>query len=454
MPMQYHERDDFITVRQYSTYRGMIPAPNGFHTRGIQLDNTKWQHVPSTVEVNFGVTLHESKNRVIIKTVLGRTDILDYIDVIMTSSYDTIQFSYRLLALSCKYLAIEGGCQVMKRFQLEFNDNAQLSKVVFKLRQLKCLVKEVPYRCPTIAVQERFPYTKINDFENRNFSQNYYQNEENNTQCSFQSFEGGDGSRNTALGELSQTIHNESKQNTKEYNHDYLTGLKISYDNFNNNQHVSHFTTLGAYQDTLLEPVPEQNENNHILGKKNENANMNYLSQSSTYRNFIPIRKEDINREIAESTSEIEFLNCMYPGIFNHNDEHATSFSIVPKESVKPESRDKKTEIEYKTLDNVLLKNNEKNVPATYCSSTGEGKNSPETTQSREMKDSECHTSAPKGQLSFPEECNTLDNLTSAKNSKYRKLKSKKGRKMKVSRKLLEEKLRDQKFMKWVCITL
>lgn len=452
--MQYHESGDFITVRQYSTYRGTIPAPNGFHTRGIQLDSTKWQHVPSTVEVNFGITLHENDNRVIIKTVLGRTDILDYIDATMTSSYDTVQFSYRLLALSCKYLAIEGGCQVMKRFQLEFNDNTQLSKVVFKLRQLKCLVKEVPYRCPTITVQEMFPYTKMKDFKTRNFSQNYYQNEENNTQCSFQNFEGGDGSRTSVIGELSQTIHNECKQNPTELNHDSLGGLKISYDNFNNNKHVSHFPTSGAYQDTPLEPVPAQNENNHILGKNNANANMNYLSQSSTYRNFIPIRKGDINREIAESTSEIEFLNCMYPGIFNHNDEHATSFSIVPKESVKPESRDKKAEIEYKTLDNVSVKSNEKNVPATYCSPTGEEKNRLEMTQSREMKASECHTSAQKVQPSFPVECSTLHNLTSAKNSKYCKPKSKKGRKMKVSRKLLEEKLRDQKFMKWVCITL
>lgn len=103
-------------VKFYSTYSEAIPAPDGFETPVAPLDPSKWQHFPVECPITLSVGLESNNNCVIEVSWNART--LDMARINLLHSARVIQFTARSPTISCKYMVWKNSVPCVKRFQV------------------------------------------------------------------------------------------------------------------------------------------------------------------------------------------------------------------------------------------------------------------------------------------------------------------------------------------------
>ena len=451
--MQVNHPDNFTLVKQYSSYRGIIPAPNGFHSKGITLDNTKWQHLSPTVGVWFGCsTLLDKDNRVIIRTVLDKSQVLDYVEANITKSSELIQFSYRFPSLSCKYLVFEDGLQVMKRFQLEFGDHSQFIQVILRLKQMKCFVKEVFQRNLGTSLQVNIPNSIFSGPKYSNTFPEHYNIEENDTQYQLCNV-GGQIYKNTGQTTVPHPIPGDFYSNKNVGHHRSVTNpvSNVSRNMVDSNYHISGVHNADVLHNIELEQNLQQTKDNYIEQQLAENTIVNYLSQNNSFQHAKEMGLEKSYREITDDIPQRMFSEYICPAINNSDDKHPTSLPIVQKCPVKTESRDILVEIECDVEDNSSQKNNGKNVQPDCCLQPGSGANETYNRNNGVTSDTSNQQLPQIIQQDSSTEEDRIVRPLSEKKQKTLKKNSNKKERAKISRKTLSSKLKDKTFMKWVC---
>ncbi|SMN19184.1 similar to Saccharomyces cerevisiae YMR133W REC114 Protein involved in early stages of meiotic recombination [Maudiozyma saulgeensis] len=132
-----------IPIKTYSKYDGTIIAPYGFNSLSPQFDNKKWQHFNHNYQITFLIEIVQEK-LISIRTVMGSTTLLDDILTTVDGLNEGIRCSSRCPSLSFKYLKQENRVQVLKRFQLEFNNSTEFSSVKKTLQAIRLNIKEFP----------------------------------------------------------------------------------------------------------------------------------------------------------------------------------------------------------------------------------------------------------------------------------------------------------------------
>ena len=130
-----------VPIKLYSTYSDSINAPNGFDTPANQLDKSKWRHFNQNCFISL-VIERFGGNRATLTTISGENVILDILCTIIGNSNNHFKLSCRSPSLSCKYLKQENGCQILRRFQIEFLNNSDFSNTLIILKSLNIPIKE------------------------------------------------------------------------------------------------------------------------------------------------------------------------------------------------------------------------------------------------------------------------------------------------------------------------
>lgn len=132
-----------IPIRLYSTYGDFINAPNGFDIPANQLDKTKWKHFNQNYFISL-VIERFGGNRVTLTLTSRENIILDILSTIVGNANNHFKLSCRSPSLSCKYLKEENGSQILKRFQIEFINSTDFSNTLIILKSLSIPIKEFP----------------------------------------------------------------------------------------------------------------------------------------------------------------------------------------------------------------------------------------------------------------------------------------------------------------------
>ncbi|KAG0670793.1 hypothetical protein C6P45_001802 [Maudiozyma exigua] len=130
-----------VPIKLYSTYYGSINAPHGFDIPANQLDKSKWRHFNQNYFISL-VIERFGGNRVTLTTTSRENVILDILCTTVGNSNNHFKLSCRSPSLSCKYLKQENDCQILRRFQIEFLNNSDFSNTLIILKSLNIPVKE------------------------------------------------------------------------------------------------------------------------------------------------------------------------------------------------------------------------------------------------------------------------------------------------------------------------
>ncbi|QLL30513.1 hypothetical protein HG536_0A03310 [Torulaspora globosa] len=134
-------------VKFYSTYSELIPAPRGFDTIFNPLQSDKWQHFPENFPSNLTLSLGKDKTCHVVVAWNGRT--METIKVNLLDSARTIQFTARCPAISCKYIVLTESGMFMRRFQVSLNSEDDFERLQVILAGLRVAVKPARPRMST-----------------------------------------------------------------------------------------------------------------------------------------------------------------------------------------------------------------------------------------------------------------------------------------------------------------
>lgn len=128
-----------LLVKFYSTYSESIPAPSGFATPNQPLDPNKWEHFPAECTIRLRIGL-ESDNVCNIH-VAWEDKTLDTIKISLLDNIRAIQFTARSPSISCKYLIWRASAPFVKRFQITLNSSDDFERLYSVLSALRLFIK-------------------------------------------------------------------------------------------------------------------------------------------------------------------------------------------------------------------------------------------------------------------------------------------------------------------------
>lgn len=126
-------------VKFYSTYSEAIPAPDGFETPVAPLDPSKWQHFPVECPITLSVGLESNNNCVIEVSWNART--LDMARINLLHSARVIQFTARSPTISCKYMVWKNSVPCVQRFQVTLSSGDDFRNLHSVLTAIHLVVK-------------------------------------------------------------------------------------------------------------------------------------------------------------------------------------------------------------------------------------------------------------------------------------------------------------------------
>lgn len=133
-------------VKFYSTYSELIPAPRGFATTFNPLRSDKWQHFPEDFPSNLTLSLGKDKTCHVVVAWNGRN--METVKVDLLESVRTIQFTARCPAISCKYIVLTESGMFMRRFQVSLNSDDDFERLQVILAGLRITVKPARPQIP------------------------------------------------------------------------------------------------------------------------------------------------------------------------------------------------------------------------------------------------------------------------------------------------------------------
>ncbi|CAB4254467.1 similar to Saccharomyces cerevisiae YMR133W REC114 Protein involved in early stages of meiotic recombination [Maudiozyma barnettii] len=426
-----------IPIKTYSKYEGTIVVPFGFNTPSIQLDNQKWRHFNRNYQITFNLQIIQ-KNIISIKTMMGETTVLDDITITIGDQNDHIRCSSRCPSLSCKYLKQENGIQVLKRFQLEFNNSIEFTSVKKSLQAITINIKEYH---PT-GTQPIFNNNNNNNNNNNSFSQYHVDNPSTtqlsgtrNTICN------NDYARNDSLMDPDPSLINSQieapifyKNNADGIRNKGLTNVSSLVQN--------KLPSIDFLIQHTTEPIMDLMTplNNNLSLKEND------VSEKKLCYSQIGTRTDCRTTSNSQHFNSILHHDKNVPQISksqlptNHNlsipDKNSSDVIISPIKGMSHAS------LENVDSHTVLPSNSQKleilqDVQTIKVTSPLEISEDTKTTTIQETENSECNYTIPKPNSEM-------------KNVLHSSKKSRKKR-IKISKKVIKEKLNDKKFMKWVC---
>lgn len=156
-------------VKFYSTYPELIPAPRGFDTTFSPLEASKWQHFPIGVPSKLSFSMGKDMICHIVVTWNGRTT--ETVKINLLESARTVQFTAHSPAISCKYIVLMGSGMFLRRFQVSLTTGEDFDRLSVVLSRLRLAVKPArpPGRAPGKYEQPNFqakavPITKQSGF--------------------------------------------------------------------------------------------------------------------------------------------------------------------------------------------------------------------------------------------------------------------------------------------------
>lgn len=136
-------------VRIYSKYTEQIPAPLGFDTPSRSLETSKWQHFPMNGNLMFSI-VKEYDNSYILQ-ILWNELILEFVRVSLMSSDKVIQFTARSPIISCKYVVRENSKVFIRRFQMVLHNDVDFSRVCATLSDLRFVLRSARADIPQVS---------------------------------------------------------------------------------------------------------------------------------------------------------------------------------------------------------------------------------------------------------------------------------------------------------------
>lgn len=440
-----------VPIRLYSTYSDFINAPQGFDTPASQLDKTKWKHYNQNYFISL-VIERFGGNRVTL-TILSRENvILDILSTIVGNTNNHFKLSCRSPSLSCKYLKQENGSQVLRRFQIEFINNSDFSNTLIILKSLSIPIKEFP-PVPT-------PSLLIRNYSATNPSSNYSVPSARNHTIIENTYKGSDSfieqesqfpSTQTEPSILSQqsflpytnigvfqNITNEAGSlafgnvNPSQENpgNNILNKYVTTNADKNNTETFKIITTSNDLQRTnfitpLSNETPQENQND-IMNKNDLPPRESYSSQSlltSTNENkeipAITLQKNNYIPKDDVSTANPDYIHSQSrPSCLTENVEHK---KFTQKGALQP----------------LPLVSDNRTIDQTTKIPEPKKNTEISATNSKEIvKDTDKSSDKRDDNKSF----DTINSIAMLPKTK-----------VKISKKMIRDKLSDQKFMKWVC---
>lgn len=135
------------SIKFFSTYSELIPAPRGFESAGATLNPHKWQHFPTETASCFNLDVGKDKTCHINVGWKGQT--METVRINLLNSAQTVQFTARSPAISCKYIVWTEAGMFIRRFQVSLSHDEDFARLQLILSRLKLVVK--PARRPIPA---------------------------------------------------------------------------------------------------------------------------------------------------------------------------------------------------------------------------------------------------------------------------------------------------------------
>ncbi|QLQ78078.1 hypothetical protein HG537_0A03250 [Torulaspora globosa] len=133
-------------VKFYSTYSELIPAPRGFDTTFNPLQSDKWQHFPKDFPSNLTLSLGKDKTCHVVVAWNGRT--METAKINLRDSARTIQFTARCPAISCKHIVVTESGMFVRRFQVSLKSKDDFERLQVILAGLRITVKPARSQVP------------------------------------------------------------------------------------------------------------------------------------------------------------------------------------------------------------------------------------------------------------------------------------------------------------------
>lgn len=128
-----------VPVRFYSTYLESIAAPAGFETQAAPLDSNKWQHLPPNYPIKLRIRLENDSSYSI--QVVWNERVLDKMKISLGDNRRLVQFTAKSPSISCKYIIWQDSEPFMRRFQITLNGDDDFIKLCTILRELRLVIK-------------------------------------------------------------------------------------------------------------------------------------------------------------------------------------------------------------------------------------------------------------------------------------------------------------------------
>ncbi|AQZ09186.1 REC114 (YMR133W) [Zygosaccharomyces parabailii] len=403
-------------VKVYSRYGEHILAPLGLDTPSRHLEVNKWQHFPSVARI--ALIIMKDGTNVIFKVVWDGA-LLEYARVDLKSTDSIIQFSAKSPSISCKYMLAP---RLMKRFQVTFNCESEFMKACSLIASLGVKVKQarptpsensrlVPSHClplfggqaPTqTPLQSTFSQTSMQDY---NFSQSQWAHEV--------------PARPDVLSLAGRSLQKPSTQ---------VIEFMRAEDSFLKPNVITSSTTKASNP----EAIPETTANIPILPTVNENTTNTPIHPTVNERTPTPIAVQPASNSCTSEKSSLTssmHMNQHQVSMYSLNSKSPTSVEERPivDAQLKARSHGAK-EILDGASRNVegqrVLKQPDSTVSSLASAVT------PHISKALEPASPE--------KLDVPKKLHNDEN----KHATFTELK--------ISKKLIKQKLKDKKFMKWV----
>ena len=129
-----------VTIKKYSKYTIPSLAPNGFYSMLEPPQIDKWQHLSTNCTLQFRVLLMDL-GQVVIHIVLNNSTLLENIKLPLGNNQDMIQFSCKCPIISCKYISEEFGPKMLRRFQINLPNEIDFNKTIVSLKNLNFILR-------------------------------------------------------------------------------------------------------------------------------------------------------------------------------------------------------------------------------------------------------------------------------------------------------------------------
>ncbi|SJM82132.1 uncharacterized protein ZBIST_0327 [Zygosaccharomyces bailii] len=404
-------------VKVYSRYGEHISAPLGLDTSSRHLEVNKWQHFPSVARIVL-IIMKDGTNA-IFKVIWDGTP-LEYARVDLKSADSTIQFSAKSPSISCKYMLTP---RLMKRFQVGFNCESEFMKACSLIANLGVKVKQarptpsensrlvLPHCLPLFGgqvptqtpLQSTFSQTSMQDYS---FSQSQWAHEV--------------PGRPEVLSLTGRPLQKPSTQ---------VIEFMRAEDSFLKPNVITSSTTKAFNPDT----IPETTANIPILPKVNENTTNTPINPTMNESTPSLIAVQPASNSSTTEKSSV-------PSSKQMNQHQLSMYSLNSKSYTSVEERPPNVDAQLKAcslgakeiLDGASRNVEGQRVPKQSDSTVSslESAVTPHVSKAIELASPE--------KLDVPKKLHNDEN----KHANFTELK--------ISKKLIAQKLKDKKFMKWV----